>query len=526
MKKTGMKFTYRFKKEYIVGLDIGTSSIKLAQFHKHDDGWRLIKARIVEIAKDKPPASVLKDMLSGAGIKNSKIVTLINSPQVMVKRIVTPQMPKAELRDALSLEAKNYFPFTIKDPLIDFEISGDILEKGIKKSELLVAICPNAAIKGHLNLLNGSGIRPAWVIHPSLAMYNLLKLKRAKENALIAGLDLGKSFCELIIIKKNRLVFSRKIPVCADDFTKAIAHSGLFSDAGKVQLSYEEAERIKKEYGILQEGALDLARDKITAAQLLSLLRPSAEKLSNEIARSFDSCREDTCGGSVERLFLFGGGARLKGLDKFLSQELGIEVEIYGSLEGINVKEGAVGKDVEINRIAAAVGAGINAPQGINLLPGEIKDETKRLVAKATLKAASAAALTLAALAFAGMRIQLSGLDKKITSARLELSALKMHLEETRDRLLAQDILKHEPYWEDVLKEVSQVVPPYIYLKEIRMQRGLITIKGMIHFSKKPQEALSNFIRTLEEGIFKNVRFIAIQEKQDINEFELDMQAE
>lgn len=514
------------KKDYIVALDIGTGAIKLAQFRGREDGLHLIKTKFVELTKDKEPVSALKEIILSIDIRNSKVVTLLNSPQTMVKRIITPHMPKAELREAISFEAKNYFPFSVDGCLIDFELIGDVLEKGVKKLEILVAACPKAIIKEHLDLLNRAGIKPSLIIHTSLALYNLLRLKEIKENENVAALDIGKTFSELIIIRENKLVFNRKLPICADDFTTVMTGT-LVSDLGRAQIFYEDAEKIKREYGIpkMEADTSELIEGKVTANQLIPLFRALSEKLSREIASSFDFYREESHGERVERLILFGGGARLKGLDKLLSEELGIKVEIYDSLEGVMIKD-VTSKEGENNCIALAVGAGLTKEGGINLLPLEVREETKRMVERATLKAVLSAVVMLLILTFIGMRIQSAGLDKKIASAKLELSALKQQFDETKDWLLIDKILIYEPYWEDALKEISNVIPSNIYLKEMEMQKGIITMTGVILPSKNPEELLSDFIHKLEAGIFKNARFITIKDTQGMKEFELQMEME
>lgn len=514
-----------FKKRYILGLDVGTSAIKLAQFRKKDGTLRLVKARVMEIPRGKEPASVLREILSGIDIKSSRIVSIINSPQAMVRRVTAPQMPKSELKEAVSLEAKNYFPFSISDSLVDFEVVGDIVEKGIKKLELMVAVCPKDAVRDHLALLNQAGVRSPWLIPPSLALYNLLKFKSPKGDETLVGVDIGNKFCELVMIKEAKLIFTRKIPVSADDFTKAMAVT-LVSDSGRVRLSYEEAEKIKRDYGIPEEASQELVADKIVATRLYSVLRSPAERLSREIAQSFNFYREEASAGRIDRLILFGGGARLKGLDIFLSKELGLVVEVYNSLEGIYVEGKTLDKNIEASRIACAVGAGINKEAGINLLPAEIREKKKKKIGKAVLKITSAAALTLLVLAFIGMRIQLATLDKKISGARLELSALKKQSEEAQGLLLTNKILKNEPYYEDILKEISSIVPYDIYLTQIRFQKELLTIKGANLSLNNPEEALSGFINKLEAGIFKNARLVITQEKEGVNEFEVSMDTE
>lgn len=519
-------FSKFLKKKYITGLDIGSASIKLAQFLKQDDGLSLIKVKFIEITKAQDALPSLKEICRDIDLKNSKIITLVNSDSAMVKRIVVPAMPVPELKEALALEAKNYFPVSISDALLDFEIVGEaITEKGIKKLELLAAVCPNAVIREHLDLLAQAGLKPAGIIHPSIALSNLLRLKKSKKAENAAAIDMGKAFSELIIIKDNKLAFNRKIPVCGDDFTKS-AMSPLSSLSGRIQLTYEEAEKIKREYGIPIQLGSQLIEDKITSAQLFSLFRPVAEKLAQEIERSFDYYRQETQGERVDKLILFGAGAELKGLAQFLSGELGVEAKIYDALEGIKVKEQAKDKSLKVNSIAAAVGCGISEIRGINLLPLKLKQEARSIAKRAALKAGLSAGLTLAMLIFIGMRIQSANLDKKIKSAEFELEALKRQFGTPQDWVLIDKILMSEPYCEDVLKEISFCIPSGICLKEMKMANGSLTLRGSILSSDNSEKLVSDFIHSLEEGIFKNVRFVKIEDRESVKEFQLQLDLE
>lgn len=518
-------FSKFLKKKYVIGLDIGSASIKLAQFCKEDNGLSLIRAKSIEITKDKDTLPALKEICRDVDFKGSSVITLVNSREAMVKRIVAPQMPEPELRSALCLEAKNYFSVSIADSALDFEISGDVLEKGIKKTELLAAVCPNALIREHLHLLSHAGIKPAGIIHPGLALCALLRLKKLKEAGNIAALTIGKTFSELIIVKDERLALNRKLPVSGDDFTKA-AMSPLSSAAGRIQLTYEEAEKIKKEYGIPQQLSAQLLENKITTTQLFSLLRPLAEKLAQEIERSFDYYREEAQGERVDKLILFGGSAQLKGLAQFLSGELGIEVEIYNALEGVKLKDGAIDKTIVLSRIAEAVGAGITNLKGINLLPLEMKQAAKNSAKRAALKAVASAGLTLAVLLFIGMRIYSANLDKKIKSAEFELEALKRQFGALGDWALIDKILMSEPYCEDVFKEISFCIPSGICLKEMKMADGSLTLRGSILSSDKSEKLVSDFIHSLERGVFKNVRFVKIEDRESVKEFQLHLDLE
>ncbi len=142
-----------FKKDFIVGLDIGTSSIKLAQFLKKEDGLHLVRVAKEEIAPTSDESSAEKEILAslqklirGIDIKKSKFIVSINCPKTAIRRIIVPYMPRSELADGIRLEAKNYFPFPIEEAELDFEIVGDVIEKGVKKYQVIIATSPKQTV--------------------------------------------------------------------------------------------------------------------------------------------------------------------------------------------------------------------------------------------------------------------------------------------------------------------------------------------------------------------------------------------
>lgn len=515
---------FSLKKKYTIGLDIGIDLIKLARLKQEEDAFRLIKTETIDIEKDKEPERSLKELFSAPEARDSRVVTLLDSPYSMIKRAVVPMIPDNELREAVSLEAKSYFPFSIEDSLVDFEVTGYIFENGVKKREILVGVCPNKLIEKHLGFLDKSGIKPQAIISPALAMFNLLRFKKLKDGLSVAAIDIGNSLSDLIIVRDGKFCFNRKVPVSGDDFTRALT-SALSGVAGKIELSYAEAMRIKNEYGIPEEVNSDLIENKISKAQLHSLLMAPLEKLANEIGRSFDFYREETAGVKVDKLVLFGQGARLKGLDKFLARELAIDVETYSSWEGLKAS-GELSSQDEIGRMGMAVGAGLNKAEGISFLPFGIREDARRLMEKAALKAALSAAATVLALIFIGLHLNLANLDKKIAAAKSELYFLNTSFDEVKDHGLINDILSVEPYWEDVFKEIANCVPDEARLTQMSAQGGILTLKGVIASTKDSQEAFSGFIRKLEAGIFEGLKFSAAARPGAEKEFEIQARFE
>ncbi|MBU4590247.1 MAG: type IV pilus assembly protein PilM [Candidatus Omnitrophica bacterium] len=524
------KLKAMFKKDYMVGLDIGSSSIKLAQFLKAPEGLRLVRADLKEIGytndeavREKELQALLKKIVSKIDVKNSHFIVTVDCARTAIKKVAAPYMPKGELRDAIRLAAKNYFPFSIDEALIDFQIMGEVIDKGVKKYQVMVATSPKKTVNKYLSLLAGIGVKPAAFIAIPYAIQRLAQVLYSQEKGAMCFLDIGMYHTELVIFKGRDLVFSRKIPTAGNDVTKEMT-GVLVSDRGRTGLSLEEAERIKREVGIPGEGKSEMIEDRISVAQILSMIRSPLEQLVSEIDRCFDYYREESDGGKIESLVLLGGGSSLKGLKDFLSNELGIEVRIENPLGGLNIQSGAIdGSFSATHRLSVAIGAGLSNAAGMNLLPPEIKEETKRTFKRATVQAVAVGVILTLALFYVGMRIQYASFQKRTAAAGMELSSLEPQMQQVEAQNLANRILQDEPYWEDVFKELSNIAPGNIHLKGFSMKDGVIKMRG-VAASSAPEEILSNLILGLEKGIFNNVRLIGTKEIRGKvgNEFELE----
>ena len=130
--------------------------------------------------------------------------------------------------------------------------------------------------------------------------------------------------------------------------------------------------------------------------------------------------------------------------------------------------------------------------------------------------------MLILALVYIGMRIQLTNFQKRIKVAKMEFSSLQLQLEQAKLQNSVNMILADEPYWEDVFKELSNIIPSDAYLTELSLENEVIKMKGIIVL-EEGEEILSDFIRALEKGIFKNVKYNTkdIKEKA-ASEFEIE----
>jgi len=519
------------KKDRLIGLDMGSSSIKLAEIAHQQGKLVLLKLRSQEIdsrrdSKD-GQLDALKDLFRDIKTQNAKTNVVINCSQSCTKISIIPSMPKSEILQALKWEMKDFISFPIDQAVLDYEILQEIAEGGVRKLKVAVACCPQETVNKYVDLLSRAGIRPSLFTQHAFALRNVITNLCPEENRTVALLDIGSTFSELEIFQDRSLVFSRKLPVAGQDFTQEMTQT-LISDHGKTELTLEEAESIKKKYGILDADDYRMLDDKISSMQLVSFLRPNLEKLTTEIDRSFAFYRERERDAPVELLLLLGRGSGLKNLTQHLSEALHIPVKLGNLLAAFPSSSSSLLNDEPetAHCFASALGAAVASPGDINLLPIEMKQQTKLLIKRSSIEALVSAVVVILVLVYAGMRIKLANYEKRIAAAELELGALSPQIEELPKQVFLSNAVSQRAYWSDALKEISNLIPEPVCLTAISAAENVLTVKGEIRSPGLVREqVLTEFMRSLKKGIFKEVNLISTKgsSHEELNTFELKL---
>ena len=122
------------KKDRLIGLDIGSKSIKAAEISETKKGPTLERFGIIDLApgliedgaiKDtEQVAATIRQLFKDYGIKNHNVALSVGGYSVIVKKINVQSMPEDQLQDSISVEAEQYIPFDIADVNLDFQIVG------------------------------------------------------------------------------------------------------------------------------------------------------------------------------------------------------------------------------------------------------------------------------------------------------------------------------------------------------------------------------------------------------------------
>jgi len=138
----------------LLGLDFGFSSVKMV--HLVEDGESLVLERIDSRdwasvggggSDEEKRLAVLRELLKGVNARGARSTVSLNGPKVSLRVFSTPSMPKGELKEAVRIEAKHYFPFPIDTAELDCEIVGDDPEKDSGKQRVAVATAPRETVQ-------------------------------------------------------------------------------------------------------------------------------------------------------------------------------------------------------------------------------------------------------------------------------------------------------------------------------------------------------------------------------------------
>lgn len=311
-----------------LGLDIGSHSVKCVQLEKRGTtAYRLLSAGAFEIAPEginleedprKAIVSAIRKGIQGINVKRTTIITAIGGVSTAIRQIELPFMTEKELASAIKWEARNYIPFDINDVELDYQIINT--SKASNRLDIVLVSIIKDFVRYHLELLREIPIDPHIIDVNPLALVNaVLFNEEIEKDEFVVLMDIGDKNTTLSVYSEEGQYFVRNIMISGNDLTEDIMKGN--------GLSYAEAEKFK------------MSED---SAGLIETIKPSLDNLVREVRRSLTFYENQTKIKGFSKIFLTGGSAPLKGLDGYLSTELGLPVEILNPFRKINVEQASL----------------------------------------------------------------------------------------------------------------------------------------------------------------------------------------
>lgn len=306
-----------------VGLDMGSHSVKVMEVSgASSDKPRLVSLGVKSVADRSPKAAIdaVKAAAEAAKLSTKDVSIALSGASVIVRFVQMPKMTDAELSSAIKFEAEKFIPFNINECAIDFKV--------IKKDErdnklnVLFVAAKKELIEEKIALIEEAGLSVKVIDVEGFALTNVFlrnfpSISRDKNYAL---LNIGSKITNLGIVRNGDICLVRDMTVGSADFTSAIANS--------MHIDPKMAEEIKVD-----------PKDKLK--DILSCTRPVFNNLLDEMRLPL-SYYENQCGGTIDELYVSGGGAGISGLEGIFQEGFGLKPVMWNPLQFMDVSESNV----------------------------------------------------------------------------------------------------------------------------------------------------------------------------------------
>src|SRR5246500_374363 len=341
------------KTKSLIGLDIGSSSVKAIELKKTKEGYELVSHGIETLAQDTVVDGAIMDAPSVAEkivsifdnqkIRAKDVATSVSGHSVIVKRVSMPLMTEEELFDRIQSEASQHIPFDIADVNLSYQL----LEATENQMDVLLVAVKKDKILNHTNVLAQAGKTPVVVDIDAFALQNCFEVNYEPDpSQVVALLNVGASVMNINIVRGWTPLFTRDVSVGGNQYTDALQK--------ELDLSFEDAERLKKGDTL----------PSVTDEQKQQILRSVSDILTLEIQKTFDFFRATASGENIQRIVVAGGTARVPGLVDLLREEFAMPVEELNPFRKVLVNPGKHSED-QIRemapRLAIAVGLALRS---------------------------------------------------------------------------------------------------------------------------------------------------------------------
>lgn len=264
-----------------------------------------------EVKDENGLAGILKKELKdsrGRRVAEKFVAASLPEEKSFVRIIQLPKLKSDEISSAVRWELEANIPLPIDQVYFDYEVIAPA-EPPTDHIDILITAFPRQIVNSYTAAIRDAGFYPLAIEMESQAISRAVVSKNLYKDAVII-VDLGMTRISFIVFGAGSIILTLSINIGGRDFNKAIAD--------KLSVSWEEAEKIKKEQGLSKT---------YKGGVLLETLVPFLSTVVEEIRKQIWFYRdhiEHHHGGpdDISKILLVGGDANLIGMEKFLSVSL------------------------------------------------------------------------------------------------------------------------------------------------------------------------------------------------------------
>lgn len=304
----------------LVGVDIGSSSIKVVELRQSKNSAQVVRAGYVPL----PPQTIVDGHIMNQGavtealnkafqdakITKRDVAVGVYGQSVIVRKITIPMMTAAELEQQIEWEARQHIPFDIKVMSVDYEVLRRRPDVG--QMDILLVAAKRDEVSDYASVLRDAKLRPVIVDINAFCVQNIFEHQQGlPTQGSLAIINVGASVTSLNMLSEGMSAFSREITNAGNTIT----------------------EEVQKQCGVPQEQAEAYkcggGPTDIVPQEVHQVISGACDTLAGEIQRSLDFYLATTGETEVGRIVVCGGSAYLAPLVKAIERRARVSVQIF-----------------------------------------------------------------------------------------------------------------------------------------------------------------------------------------------------
>jgi type IV pilus assembly protein PilM len=351
---------------YAWGIDIGNRALKAVRLSQGPEGLQIDDFDVVEHEqvlsnagdnKESLLQSALANFVQRHELKGTPVAIGVSGQNSFARFIKLPPVEPKKIPEIVKFEAIQQIPFPLDEVEWSYQLFQDDKSPDV---EVGIFAMRRDLVNQHINHFTSAGLNVQVVQMNPLAVYNAMYYdQRLKGTTMI--IDLGAENTDLIIAE-GETIWLRSIPVGGNKFTEALAT--------QFKLKFPKAEDLKRNAATSKYGR-----------QILQAMKPVFNELVSEIQRSIGFYASVHRDSRITRVLALGGTFRLPGLQKYVQQNLQIEVhriDRLGTAAPSDAKVATIFSENILSSVSAyglAIQAMGQAKINSSLLPQKIRKE-------------------------------------------------------------------------------------------------------------------------------------------------------
>lgn len=310
----------------VVGVDIGTSSIKVVGLTEGQNGAELETygelqlgpyagleiGRTTNLDAGKLGTALI-DILREANVTARNAALAIPHSASFIATVEFPTNDQAKLASMVPIEARKYIPVPMNEVTLDWfviperkkvEVNTDATPK--TNTHVLLAAIFNESLRKYRSAVQHAGVA---VGLNEMESFSVIRSSIHEDDETVMIMDLGASSAKIYIVANGILHETHRMPIGGQDLTMAIVET--------MKLGIGEAEEAKRQMGFVAGDGYD--------PRIVEALTRPIERIVNETKRVLTRY-ESEGSEKITKIYLTGGGASLRGLPESFATAFGIPV--------------------------------------------------------------------------------------------------------------------------------------------------------------------------------------------------------